>query len=366
MKVLFWVPYPHEGASNRYRVDQYLPALRAKNISYSVRSFWSVPAFRILYTRGNNMKKTLYFIAGTLRRIIDLATIFRYDAVFVHREAYPVGPAIFETLAHLMDKPIVFDFDDAVFLPSSSRQNIFIEKFKFTHKIKDIIAISDRVIAGNNYLASFARAYNANVSIIPTLIDTDKFVRAAAKERDTVVIGWIGSETTTEFLKPLEQVFRILVARFPGLSIRIIGGDPHFDALEKVEIIGWDLSTEVGELSKFDIGIMPMPDDPWTKGKCAFKAIVYMGMGIPCVCSAVGTNNEVIVDGVNGYLARTDDEWIDKLTALIRDRSLRERIGAAGRRTIEERYSLKAYSDRFVGILVDAGNRGGVSAKNRV
>lgn len=362
MNILFWVPYPHEGASNRYRVDQYLPALKAHGIRYSVRSFWSGPAFRILYTKGNNIRKAIYFLGGTIRRIRDLFTIIRYDAVFIHREAYPVGPAFFEWCVHLARKPVIFDFDDAIFLPSSSRQNLFIERFKFSGKVKDIISMSDRVIAGNKYLASFALAYHHDVAVIPTVIDTDKFPVVRSTNGEEIIIGWIGSATTSEFLKPLQNVFRALTERFSNVRIRIIGGDPYGEAYPWLQVRKWELGREREELSHIDIGIMPMPDDPWTKGKCAFKAIVYMAAGIPCVCSPVGMNNEVIQDGVNGYLAHTEKEWIDKISALVVDPALRGRVGAAGRKTVEERYSLKAHAARFVGILLDACKQGGASA----
>jgi glycosyltransferase involved in cell wall biosynthesis len=353
MRVLFLVPYPEEGASNRFRVNQYLPALAQNGIDYSVRSFWSSAAFRVLYTRGNNIRKTFFFILGSLVRLIDLCSVYRYDLVFVHREAYPIGPAFIEGFLHLIRKPMIYDFDDAIFLPASSRQNLFIGRFKNHDKVRDIIKMSGHVIAGNNYLASFARAYNTRVSVIPTVIDTAKVAGAGGRDEKYVVIGWIGSATTSDFLKPMEGVFKTLLAKFSNLRILIIGGMSPVGGDDRVLARPWSLSTEAQELSRFDIGIMPMPDDPWTKGKCGFKAIMYMGMSIPCVCSAVGTNNEIITDGVNGYLAQTDEEWVRKLSLLIADRPLRARIGAAARKTVEERYSLKAYSGRFVGILTE-------------
>ncbi|HOU36303.1 MAG TPA: glycosyltransferase family 4 protein [Candidatus Omnitrophota bacterium] len=358
MRVLFWVPYPKEGASNRYRVEQYLPSLSRCGIDFSVHSFWTRPAFRILYTKGNYAIKVLFFIIGTICRLVDVAIIFRYDIVFIHREAYPVGPAVFETILKTLRKPMIFDFDDAIFLAASSRQNFFVERFKCTRKIKDIIGMSSHVIAGNNYLASFARPFNSKVSVIPTVIDTDRYVPVDHPRGDRIVIGWIGSATTADFLRPMEGVLRAIAERFPQVDFVLVGASEPVPGIERMIVKAWSLPTELQDLASFDIGIMPMPDDPWTRGKCAFKAIIYMGMSIPCVCSAVGTNNEIIDDGVNGFLATSDEEWIEKLSLLIRDPAVRRKVGVAGRKTVEDRYSLKAYADTFVRILASCRKGG--------
>ncbi|MFH1508136.1 MAG: glycosyltransferase family 4 protein [Candidatus Omnitrophota bacterium] len=357
MKILFWVPYPKEGASNRYRVDQFLPYLTKRGIEYTVHPFWSPEAFRILYVKGHYLKKTFYLVRGVFFRIGDIFLIYRYDLVFVHREAFPIGPAFLETILYLLRKPFVFDFDDAVFLPVSSRSNYFIQRFKNNAKIPGIIGMSRAVLAGNDYLAGFARKYNPNVYVIPTVIDTDKCVVKKKGSVSSIVVGWTGSDTTLDFLKPMEPVFRVLSNQFDGLRFKIIGGDPDFNALPNVISIPWSLSDELNQISSFDIGIMPIPDDPWTRGKCGFKAILYMSMEIPCVCSAVGVNKSIIKDGVNGFLASTEKEWIDKLSLLIEDAKLREKIGQAGRKTVEEGYSLKAYSGKFVDILKSVYNQ---------
>jgi len=351
MKVLFWVPYSTEGASNRYRVEQYLPYLKAAGIGYSLHPFWSSPAFKMLYKAGYRFSKFCYFVLGTISRVFDLVRIFQYDVVFIHREAYPIGGAFFERILTILKKPFIFDFDDAIFLPASSRPNNFIEKYKRPEKVNDIIRMAGYVIAGNNYLADFVLRYNRSVCVIPTPIDTDKYYPNRNKHNDEVVIGWIGSVTTLNFLNTMKSVFIQLSRRFPHVKFKIVGGSFSINGLSSVISKFWSLEEELEDLRTFDIGIMPMPDNEWTKGKCGFKAILYMSMGVACVCSPVGVNKEIIMDGANGFLAHTESEWFERLSLLIENAEIRKRIAIAGRKTVEEKYSLIVNAPRYLEIL---------------
>jgi glycosyltransferase involved in cell wall biosynthesis len=351
MKILFWVPYPSEGASNRYRVEQYLPYFRSRGIGYCLRPFWTKKAFSLLYKPGRRLVKFCYFLRGTLSRFIDILTIYHYDAVFIHREAYPIGGAFFENLLAILKKPFIFDFDDAIFLPATSWPNSFIVRYKNPKKLTDILKTSCHVIAGNNYLAGYALRYNSSVSIIPTPIDTNKYFPQAPKSNKELIIGWIGSITTLNFLNDMKKVFIKLSQQFPQIKFKIVGGSFAIDGLHNIVSKNWSMEDEISDLGSFDIGLMPMPDDEWTRGKCGFKAILYMSMGIPCVCSPIGVNKEIIKDGINGFLAASEEEWLDKLTQLINDANLRQRIGAAGRKTVEENYSLLVNVPRFLEVL---------------
>ena len=357
MRVLFLVPYPTEGASNRYRVEQSLPYLKREGIKYSLRSFWGSFAYKTLYKDGYYFRKVFFFIWGTLCRIFDILTIFRYDIVFIHREAYPIGGAFFEAVIFLLQKSIIFDFDDAIFLSASSRPNNFIERFKNPRKVAIIIKRSKYVISGNSFLADFALRYNPAVVVVPTPIDTYKYCPDTKSPRDKIVIGWIGSATTLDFLKSRSDTFICLSKQFSGIKFKIVGGDFSIHGLSNIVSKPWFLDEEIEDLKGFDIGIMPMPDNDWTRGKCGFKAILYMSMGIPCVCSPVGVNKEIIVDGINGFLANSEEEWIEKLSCLIRDPELRRRFGEAGRSTVIEKYSLKSNAPKYLDILKKAYGR---------
>jgi len=357
MRVLFLVPYPIEGASNRYRVEQYLPYLKREGVKSCLHPFWGSRAYKILYKDGYYLQKFFFFICATISRIFDILGIFRYDIVFIHREAYPIGGAFFETIISMLGKPIIFDFDDAIFLPASSRPNNFIERFKNPNKVASIIKRSKYVISGNSFLADFALRYNRSVVVIPTPIDTDKYCPDTRNRQDKIVIGWIGSATTFDFLKPMSDTFTRLSKQFSGIKFKIVGGDFSIDGLSNIISKPWFLDEEIEDLKGFDIGIMPMPDNDWNRGKCGFKAILYMSMGIPCVCSPVGINKEIIIDGVNGFLANSEEEWIEKLSRLIKDPELRRRLGEAGRSTVIDKYSLKANAPKYLDILRKAYGR---------
>lgn len=354
MRILFWIPYPSEGASNRYRVEQYLPYLKKAGIKYSVRSFWGISAYRILYRKGRSFAKCCYFIVGTMSRLFDVITIFRYRFIFIHRESFPVGGVFFETILAALRKPFIFDFDDAIFLSSSSISNNFIEKYKRPAKVINIIKMSRHVIAGNSYLADFATRFNNAVSVIPTSIDTDKYHPVEKKDSDEVIIGWIGSGTTLKFLNVMEDTFVRLSKCFPYVKFKITGGDFYIGGLSNVVSKPWSFEEELEDLSSFDIGIMPMPDDEWTRGKCGFKAILYMSMGIPCVCSPVGVNKEIVTDGMNGFLPSNEEEWFEDLSRLVQSRQLRKMIGLAGRKKIEDKYSLAVNAEKYLNILKEA------------
>jgi glycosyltransferase involved in cell wall biosynthesis len=352
MKVLFWVPYPSEGASNRYRVEQYLPYLKANGIKYALRPFWSSYAYKVLYKRGYYFRKAFFFILGILSRIYDIIRIAQFDIVFIHRESCPINGPFLETILSKLHKPIIFDFDDAIFLPSSSRTNSFIERLKRPEKTAKIITMSKQIIAGNRYLADFALKFNKNVQIIPTSIDTDKFYPKIKKRREKIVIGWMGSFTTVDFIKEKEGIFIELSKRFSDVIFKIIGGDFRIEGLTNIISKPWSLDEEIEDLESFDIGIMPIPDNEWTKGKCGFKAILCMSKGIPCVCSPVGVNKEIIIDGKNGFLAVTKEDWIKKLSLLVENEELSRRIGADGRLTVEEKFSLKVNAPKLFEVLM--------------
>lgn len=352
MRILFWVPYPSEGASNRCRVEQYLPYLGKEGIKYSLHSFWNSSAFKVLYKRGHRFKKVYFFILGTLFRLFDLFQIFRFDIVFIHRESYPIGGAFFERILSCLNKKIIFDFDDAVFLAVSSRCNSFIERFKRPDKIARIIQMSSFVIAGNAYLAAFAKKYNSNICVIPTPIDTDKYYPDNGKRPgDRIVIGWMGSVTTSDFLISMKGVFARIAKKFNNVEFRIVGGNLSVDDLSNVTVRPWEFTKEIEDLRAFDIGIMPIPDNEWARGKCGFKAILYMSMGIPAVCSPVGINTDIITDGENGFLADNDDEWVDKLSRLIENPQIRRDFGAAARKTVEEKYSVKVNAPKILEVI---------------
>ena len=190
------------------------------------------------------------------------------------------------------------------------------------------------------------------MTLIPTTIDTDLYRPERRRPRDdgTVTIGWTGSHSTARHLERLRPALTELAARQPFRLIVIGANTPPIPGAV-VEARRWSAETEVDDLSDVDIGIMPLPDDAWSRGKCGLKALQYMGLGIPAVVSPVGVNTEIVVDGVNGLIAGTDDEWIDRLVTLMNDAALRKKLGSAARESVEQRYSAKQIAPKVAAIF---------------
>ena len=359
MRVLFLVPHPPEGASGRQRVLQYLPWLAQHGIRAEVRPFMSQTLYRILYRPGRVPSKVAMTSVALAKRLGDLVRAARADVVVVHREALPLGTALIERLMARLAPALVFDFDDAIYLPHAGRANSWTRLFRNAEKTAAIARVSAHVIAGNQTLAAYAQRYNAHVSVIPTPVDTDRFACAPPRAPSpAVVIGWIGSHSTARYLASLAGPLEALSRRYPQLRIRVVGDGPNPLRLPNAEMIPWALEREPDELHRFDIGLMPMPDDDWARGKCGFKALLYMSVGIPVAASPVGVNQEIVRDGVNGWLCRAESEWFERLSQLIEDRGLRRRLGQAGRAIVEQEYSLRVQAPRLLHVLQQAGRNG--------
>jgi glycosyltransferase involved in cell wall biosynthesis len=304
-----------------------------------------------LHQPGSFVSKASLMIEALLRRAVDVSRSRQYDAIVVHRAASLAGPAILERLIGILRRPMIFDFDDAIYLLDTSSANRRFGWLKFPGKTAAICRLSDHVVAGSNHLAEFARQHNQCVTVVPTSIDTERY-RPVNKSRNggPVVIGWTGSSTSQNHLEMFADVLRELTAR-RKVEIRVqsnrkpeLGGVPFLWR-------PWSPETEVEELSHFDIGIKPMPDDEWSRGKCPMKEIQYMSMAIPTVCSAVGASREVIQHGRNGFLASTKQEWLGVLETLIDNEGLRRELGAAGRRTVEEQFSARKCAGLFTEVI---------------
>jgi glycosyltransferase involved in cell wall biosynthesis len=358
IRVLALSPMPEEGAGCRFRVAQFIPYLASVGIDVTLRSLFDSDFFRLVYQPGRYLHKAFSFAELSLKRLDSLRDASRFDVILIYREMFPIGPALVERLLGMRRRPpIVFDFDDAIFLPSVSDANRLISALKAPGKVATIIRHSDHVIAGNDYLAAYARRFNDAVTVIPTCVDTTRFVPQPLASRSNngsgpePIVGWIGSPTTASYVRGLSPVLQRLRGHHPFV-LRVSG------AGERLEVGGvtteqptWSLSDEVRLFNTCDVGVYPLADDEWSKGKCGFKAIEFMACGVPVVASAVGVNREIIEDGVNGFLASSDDEWVEKLGRLLGDRELRRRFGEAGRRTIEARFSLRVHAPTLAATL---------------
>jgi glycosyltransferase involved in cell wall biosynthesis len=351
VRVLCLVPYPTEGASNRLRVEQYAPALRRQGIELVISPFLDSATYRVLYEPGHAALKAWSVLGGLARRALDVARARRYDLVLIHRETAPVGPPLVERALRGLRVPYVYDFDDAIFLHAvhpANRRWRWLRRFNADETTR----LARSVIVGNEYLAVWARERNASVAIIPTPVDTERYAPRAVAPPGPVVVGWVGSSTTAPYLRLLDGAFRRIAARHDVL-VRAVGGQYAHDTI-RVENVPFSVASEPAEVQRFAIGVLPEPDDAWTRGKGAFKALLYMAAGIPTVASRVGVNPEVVVDGQTGFCPVDEDAWVDALERLIADPGLRATMGAAGRRRVEERYSVTVLAPRFEKVLRDA------------
>jgi glycosyltransferase involved in cell wall biosynthesis len=362
LRLLILAPNPVESATTRYRIAQYLPGLAREGIVGDLVPFLTPELFGRMYRTGGTWAKSIGIARSIVRRLQLILRARQYDAVFISREAMTLGPPIIEWIfAHFADLPLIFDFDDATWVPYRSPTYGNLTRWiKPPGKTATIIAMSRTVVAGNRYLADYARQFNQATTIIPTVVDTAVYQSTPpnGRRQDIPVIGWIGSHSTSQYLrlitKSLERVrqrhrfiFRVMGA---GEEIRIPGVE--------VENLPWVMATEVGDFRSLDIGVYPIIEDEWSRGKCAFKAIQYQAAGVACVASPIGMNLEVIESGGNGLLAGTAEEWVGALERLLADVEYRRQLAMAGRLNAVARYSLEVQAPRLAAAI-----RGAVSTR---
>jgi glycosyltransferase involved in cell wall biosynthesis len=367
MRVLCLTVGPDSEPSSRFRVHQWLGPLRALGIEVEVRPradrrYLELGyGLRTLPAPLRAARVALQLAAVTLRRARDLWDARRYDLLWLQKETLPFG---LQALARLLRLRIVFDFDDAIHL----RADLAHGMGRGLRRLGDTILRRDRslprllarcalVVAGSPNLARYAREHAADVRLVPTVVDAQRYRVRSAPGDGPLTIGWIGAPPNVVYLEPLRPVFQSLARRF---ELRLlVGGPSRFDCPGvRVECRPWrhyaSTEEEAADLLGFDIGIMPLRDDPFAAGKCALKAIQYMAAGIPVVASPVGVNAEVVGDGECGLLASTPEEWEHALARLLADAALRARLGAAGRERALARYSIRAALPDLAAALRDA------------
>jgi glycosyltransferase involved in cell wall biosynthesis/peptidoglycan/xylan/chitin deacetylase (PgdA/CDA1 family) len=306
---------------------------------------------KIFYSKGKYLGKFFILLKSVVTRIKDVLRADSYSIIFIQREAFMLGSIIFERLLCRSKAKTIFDFDDAVWLDQLSEfsANKKLSWLKRPSKTASIIKKCDLVFAGNKYLRDYALQYNSNAVVVPTTIDTHEYKPVPKSENGTVCIGWSGSHTTIEHFMFAIPMLKKLKQKY-GDKIRfVVIGDKNFVEPElNISGLPWRKEDEVKEINQFDIGIMPLPDQEWTKGKCGLKGLQYMAMGVATIMSPVGVNVEIVQDGVNGFLAGTEEEWIEKLSLLIENPELRKRLGSKGRRTVEQNFSVDSVKDVYL------------------
>ncbi len=351
-KIYFLVPYPTQLApGQRFRFEHFLPYFDQYRVKYKISSFMTPAFYKILDKKGRYVKKAILTVWGYLKRGIDILKIitFGYTIIFIYREATPFRWVFTEKILFWLGKKIIYDFDDAIFLPPLHVDYKFLNYFKNPNKVKKIIQYSHLILTGNQYLKDYALQFNSHVFVFPTLIETNTYIpmKKVSSSSSPICIGWTGSMYTLPYLLCLEEVFKEISKKYPHVYFKIIGGkSPHWPEIP-LKHIPWIRESEVSDLNEFDMGLMPMTHDPFSQGKCGFKALAYMSLEIPALCSPVGVNTKIVQDGTNGFLCKTPEEWFEKMELLILNPDLRKQIGNQGRKTVLKNYSVEKHKEIF-------------------
>jgi glycosyltransferase involved in cell wall biosynthesis len=348
--------YPYDSVpGQRFRIEQWEPYLEKYGITVDYYSFADQNLTKTVPQAGKFFSKIGGLTKAFFRRFSHLSKLRQYDAILIYRAVAIVGPAFLERIIKFTGRPIIYDFDDAIFLTHAHEANKVFSWAKFSGKTASICRLSNEVTVGNAWLADYARKQNPNVTIIPSSVDTDIYQSQVKIPKEKIVVGWTGSSTSQTHLEMFAPLLKEMTEKFP---IEIHVHSDRSPNLPEIPVVWhqWSPENEVEVISGFDIGIMPMPEDEWSLGKCSMKALLYMSLGVPAVCSDIGMNREVIQNGVNGFLAKTSEEWLKAIEKLVKDETLRKKIGEKSRQTVVEKYSMERCAQLFAEVVLKAIN----------
>ena len=352
-EILMIVQYPENvSPGQRFRFELYKETLVKHGFHVTTKSFLGSKGYGVIYRYGFLFTKFIATLKGFCKRFLLIFQLGKYDFIFLQREVTPVGPPLFEWIyIKLLKKKVIYDFDDAIWIPSVSKQNSLAAVFKNTSKVKSICKWAYKVSCGNEYLCNYARRYNSNVFYNPTCVDTNERHNILVDhDVERITIGWTGSFSTIKYLDIVQPALQKLQEKY-DFDIKVICNQPPSLNLANIKYIEWSEDNEVLELAGCQVGLMPLTDDELSKGKCGFKLIQYLALEMPAVSSPVGVNKQIIEEGVNGYLANSDAQWYDAIEKLILDAGLRKRMGKAGRNKIIEQFSLQSNESNFISLF---------------
>jgi len=341
MKVLVLSKYPRMGASSRLRTLQYLPLLDQQDFEFTVHSLFDQAYLENLYSKGSRSRLAIF--KHYTKRLLTLSSAWRYDLVWIEYEIFPYLPAFAEQFLALIGKKYIVDYDDAIFHNYDLSTNPLIRRF-LAKKIDTVMANSSCVTAGNAYLAERAQIAGAKcIEWVPTVVDQSRYMPRLKVEGSPKVIGWIGSPSTQKYILDIKEALHTVCERHSARLLLVGANQDIVDKLPgiEVEVAPWSEDSEARLIQQMDIGIMPLPNGPWEKGKCGYKLIQYMATGVPVIASPIGVNNDIISGSCCGYLADDPEQWASSLNTLLSSADQREKFGKAGRKAVEDIYSLQ-------------------------
>ncbi|MCB1687607.1 MAG: glycosyltransferase family 4 protein [Halioglobus sp.] len=355
LKVLFLTRYPYEGASSRYRVYQYLPHLQALGVHCDQQSFMDSRMYSRYFSHGGSVWKAWLMFRAIIRRIGVLLRFRDYDIIYMQRELFPVAPPLFERYMKRRGAVMFFDYDDALFINKPSRFNPVATFLRSPDKIFELFGLVDRVVAGNDWLRDTAARHGAHAVTLEVAEDTDRIAMHAQHTNDKpLTIGWLGSTSTVKYLRIIAPVLERIAADYPEVRFELMGGGDFCIEGVPFKASAWSLEEELAALARFDIGLMPLPDEDWARGKSGGKARTYMAAGVVPVCSAIGYNLQLVDHGRTGYLCRDAEEWYTAITTLLGDPQLRQSIAVQARAEVVSRFSPSGQALRMRALFDDA------------
>jgi glycosyltransferase involved in cell wall biosynthesis len=358
LRVLALAPYPDTVPSTRYRLVQLAPALAEHGIALTISSFVSVEEHRRLRGGGGRVATARTVLSAFRRVRALLAEVARYDVVLVQRGIGLLGDRGLLDRLLRAGVPVVYDFDDAVYLPQEGGRR-WLESLRDPGGTTRAFCRAARIVlAGNEHLASFARSAvgpgdGGRVRVLPSVVDTDRFVPGEGKGA-VPAVGWIGSDSTVPYLEALAPALRELLGRVAHRLVVVAGvRRPHLPGVS-YDFVTWHPHAEVSRFQELDVGLYPLEDTPWSRGKCGFKALQYLACGVPCVASPVGVLRDIVRPGETGLLADGPAEWTDACARLLSDGAQRARMGEAGRALVQAGYSVRWAAPRLAAALREA------------
>jgi glycosyltransferase involved in cell wall biosynthesis len=355
MKILLLAKYDRLGASSRLRFYSYLPYLIENGAEIKVLPLLDNEYIESLYREENRLHFRL--IKSYIARFYCLFAACKYDLVWIEKEIFPYLPGWAESFLAYRRIPYVVDYDDAQFHRYDLHTSVLVRKL-LSGKIYSVMRNSTLTIAGNEYLAQHARKAGAkHVVCVPTVIDLHRYQKKNRNAGEKFIIGWIGSPSTEKYLSLIEDSLAE-VCKAGNVEIVLVGARKKLSKRVPSTLKPWSEETESGVIRSFDVGVMPLNDSLWERGKCGYKLVQYMASAIPVVASPVGINTQIVENGVNGFLAKTKDDWISALIKLKDSKALREEMGEAGRNKVERQYCLQVTAPQLIAHLKAAAATG--------
>jgi glycosyltransferase involved in cell wall biosynthesis len=354
-KVLILCPSPRgTAATQRLKYEQYLDLLEKEGYSFTISSFQTRRCWKIIYKKGYIPEKIFWYCLGYLRRTFDLIRAPFYEAIFINLWGTPIGRPFFEHFFLGMNRNIIYDIDDMMFITSADHVKLnFFQRLKGSRKPLTLMKYAKYVIVCTPKLEEIARELNMyeNVIDISSTFDTKRFVPVQSYEQhDITAIGWTGTHSTLPFLESLQPVLAE-VSRQRKIKLIVIANKEYKMKDVQTEFISWRQETEVTDLHRFEIGLYPIPANEWSLGKSSLKALTYMAIAIPFVATAYGTNFRVMTDGTEGFLAKNEEEWVQRIIELVDNAALRKKMGLAGRKTVIESFSIEANFPKYLKVF---------------